>query len=159
MKRMITILAVLILILLPLKFGMADMGTGFQGKYDLNSAAYHTGMTFWVTAFDKHIRAVGQGTWAEDFNSDDYQIGAAAEVFYVPRPENSFDVYVALGPDVDWLSTEYASITYIKAAVGLGLVWQFGETKGNGVYFGYRGKAIGGGENANEARLMVLLKI
>jgi hypothetical protein len=137
----------------------ADIGTGIIAKYDVGSSAFHTGVDFMITAFDRHIRAVGQGTWAEETMSADKQVGGAVDIMWVPFPKDKFNIYVALASDLDYLKTEYTATAYMKGSMGFGGVLQFGKDRANGLYLGWRQKAIGGGEKMEEIRGMLIMKL
>lgn len=149
MKPKLTILFILILLFLPYSYGSADIGAGIVAKYDVPSGAFHTGVSGLVTTFGGRILAVGQGTWAEEVKSADKQVSAALDIMWLSAPKDKWSLYIALGPDVDWLKTEYAATTYLKAAMGFGGRLQAGKLS---IFGGVRSKTIGGGEDMNEVR-------
>lgn len=154
MKRMVLILLVALL-LIPITV-KADKGAGVVARYEIETGMYATGIDGMITAWDKHIRVFGQGVWAEETDGVDKQVSAGAEVIYVPRPENTYDFYISLGADGDYIKTLYDATTYIKGALGAGAVYHFGSKNQNAAYLGYRSKTIGSGEEVHEAALRLI---
>jgi len=150
------IIPILLTLLFIAPCAFADKGMGIAIRYEIETGMYSTGLEGMISAFNRHIRILGQGVWAEDVDGAGKQVSSGIEAIYVPRPDNTFDFYISMGSDVDYIKDPEDAATYVKGAVGAGIIYQFGEKNKNGGYLGYRGKTIGGGEEVHEATIRLL---